>query len=65
MIALVLLGAPVALLLLAVLAAGYRPQPAQCPAHYDCDTPAACTAVLVAEAACHGYPDAYTVGGEA
>ena len=64
MIALVLLGAPVALLVVILLAAAYQPQPAQCPAHYDCDTPAACTAVLVAEAATAGYPDAYTVGGE-
>lgn len=34
----------------------------QCPAHDDCDTPAACTAVAVAEAAAHGYPNAYTTG---
>lgn len=39
----------------------------QCPlgGHDDCDTPAACTAVAVAEAAAHGYPHAYTTGDAA
>jgi hypothetical protein len=61
--ALILLGPAAALLLLAVLAAAYQPaQPPQCPLHYDCATPEACTAVLLQRAADAGYPHGFTTG---
>lgn len=50
-------------------AIAYRPladTPPQCPVHEDCDVPAACTAVLLAEAAAAGHPHGFdTTGGVA
>jgi hypothetical protein len=58
-IALIILGPPVALLALAVLGAIYRPptDPDPCPIHaLPCPGTAGCVAVYQAECAAHGLP---------